>query len=186
MTELGAFCQSRNYGIAHTIATVISGRVRFPNRPDVQELLSMAKAHKFEKVVVTEISRLGRNAADIRYILDALHQHGVSVVFKNLGIESLDNGIPSFGINIILAVYAELTQEEVRTLSERIKSGLEHAKRKGKRIGRPKGTMDSEALLNRYARMVRDLRSGLSIRKTAAIHDVCQATVIKVKKAMAV
>lgn len=184
LTELEEYCSKRNYAITHTIATVISGRVRFPNRPDVQELLLKAKLGLFNKIVVTEISRLGRNAADIKYVLDALHQLGVSVVFKNIGIESLDNGVPSFAVNIVLAVYAELTQEEVRTLSERIKSGLEHAKKKGKQIGRPTGLITSEELLARYPSMVRDIKKGLSIRKTAAVHGVCQATVMRVKKAI--
>jgi DNA invertase Pin-like site-specific DNA recombinase len=185
LTELDEYCRNRGYEIAHKIATVISGRVRYVNRPDVQDLLLMAKSGLFSKVIVTETSRLGRNAADIKFILDTLHSYGVSVVFKNLGIESLDNGVPSFAINIILAVYAELAQEEVRTLSERIKSGLEHAKKKGKQIGRPTGLISPEELLSRYPSMVRDIKKGLSVRKTAAVHGVCQATVMRVKKAMA-
>ena len=185
LTELDEYCRNRSYEIAHRIATVISGRVRYINRPDVQELLLMAKSGTFTKVVVTEISRLGRNAADIKFILDTLHSHGVSVVFKNLGIESLDNGVPTFAVNIILAVYAEMAQEECNNISSRIKSGLEHAKKKGKQIGRPTGLIKPDELLSRYPSMVRDIKKGLSIRKTAAVHGVCQATVMRVKKAMA-
>lgn len=154
------------------------------NRPDVQELLRLAKASAFDKVVITEISRLGRNAADLKYIIEMLHSYGVSIVFKNLGIESMDNGVPSFAIALLLAIHAEITQEEVRTLSSRIKSGLDHARKKGKRIGRPEGLMTNDELLKRYPGMVRDIKAGISVRKTAAIHDVCQTTVMKVKRAI--
>jgi DNA invertase Pin-like site-specific DNA recombinase len=89
---------------------------------------------------VTEISRIGRNARDIRNTIDLLHRKKIAVVFKNLGVlESLDEiGNESFMTNIIDGIYSELTQEEKRILSERIRSGFAEARKKG-RLGRPLG-----------------------------------------------
>lgn len=107
-------------------------------------------------------------------------------MFKSLGgIESLDeNCQETFVTNVIIGIYAELAQEEKKILSERIRSGLEHAKKKGKRLGRPEGLEGSEELLKRYPGLAKDVKAGLSLRKCAKVHSVSRCTVIKVKRAI--
>ncbi|MGP8216899.1 MAG: recombinase family protein [Bacteroidia bacterium] len=182
--ELTQYCESKNYTITKTIATKISGVKKNEERPDVQELFQAAKAQQFDKVIVSEISRIGRNAREIRNTINYLHDKGINIVFRNLGVESLDeNGNESFVTNIIIAIYSELAQEEKRILSERIKSGLISAKKNGKHIGRPNDTKeDVKQVLKKYPKLVADLRSGLSIRKAERLHEVSRGTVIKVKR----
>jgi DNA invertase Pin-like site-specific DNA recombinase len=183
--ELTQYCESRNYTITKTIATKISGVKKNEERPDVQELFQAAKDGQFDKVVVSEVSRIGRNAREIRSTINYLHDKGISIVFKNLGgLESLDdNGNESFVTNIIIAIYSELAQEEKRILSERIKSGLVSAKAKGKHIGRPSDTKeDREKIIKKYPKLITDLSNGLSIRKAERLHNISRGTVIKVKR----
>jgi DNA invertase Pin-like site-specific DNA recombinase len=150
---------------------------------DVQELLEKARQGLFNKVVVTEISRIGRNARDIQLIIDSLHEYGVSVVFKNLGgIESLENGKTSFVVNIIIAIYAEAAEEDLRLLSDRIKSGLTHARSKGKKLGRPKGVESANDLIKKYPKLIKDIEAGESLTRCQLLHDVSRTTVVKVKK----
>jgi DNA invertase Pin-like site-specific DNA recombinase len=137
----------------------------------------------FTKVVVTEISRIGRNAKDIQLTIDTLHSFGVSVLFKNLGgMESLENGTTSFVINIIIAIYAEMAEEDLRLLSNRIKSGLAHTKAKGTRLGRPQGAMTVKEVLKRYPKLIKDIESGESLTRCQLLHNVSRTTVVKVKK----
>lgn len=186
--ELKDFCNSRNWEATKVIASQVSGRRTKEERKDLQELLNGAEAGLYQKVVVSEISRLGRVSKIIRQSIDSLHEYGVSVVFKNLsGMESLDDkGEESFIVNVIIAIYSELSAEESRILSARIKSGLQFAKEhKNVRLGRPDGTTKSqEKLLKEYSKLAKDLRSGLSLHKCMKIHNVCKNTVIKVKKAL--
>jgi len=166
-----------------TIATKITGSKTREDRPDLIELLIASRKKMFDKVLVTEISRIGRNAKDIRNTIDQLHSNRVGVIFKNLSLESLDEkGEETFVTNIIISIYAEMAQEEKKILVSRIKSGILSAKAKGKRLGRPVGTEDKATLLKKYPRLVIDLRSGLSLRKLMKIHAVSKGTVIKVKK----
>lgn len=73
---------------------------------------------------------------------------------------------------------------ETERLSERILSGLEQARRKGKRLGRPPGsTKDDGQLLQQYAAVVKDLKKGLSIRQVAVLREVSTDTVQRVKRA---
>lgn len=149
---------------------------------------SPAKQRKFDKVLVTEISRIGRNVKDIRNTIDYLHKLKIPIIFKNLGgLESIDeNGNESFVTNIIIAIYSELAQEEKRILSERVKSGLENARKKGKIIGREKGTVkDRDKLLKQYKNLANDLKNGFSLKRCVKLHGVSKNTVIKVKKIVA-
>lgn len=182
--ELTEFCLQKNYEVAETIATKITGTKTFNDRTDLQQLFDLAVKKKFDKVVVSEISRIGRNAKDIRNTIDYLHSKRISIVFRNLGgLESLDDrGQESFVTNIIIAIYSELAQEEKRILSERIKSGLANAKHKGKQIGRPQGRQDAETLLKKYPRLAADLRKGFSLTQCQKLHDVSRNTAIKVKR----
>lgn len=183
MLELNTFCKSQGYTVVKTIATKITGSKTQNERPDLLELLLSAKTKQFDKVLVTEISRIGRNAKDIRNTIDQLHSNKIGIIFKNLGVESLnEDGQESFVTNIIIAIYAEMAQEEKRILVDRIKSGLVAAKAKGKQLGRPEGKENKNTLLKKYPRLIADLRTGLSIRKAMKLHDISKGTVIKVKK----
>ena len=182
--ELNVFCRQKNLEVAETIATKITGTKTFQDREDLQLLFKSAASKKFDKVVVSEISRIGRNAKDIRNTIDYLHSKKIAIVFRNLGgLESLDDhGNESFVTNIIIAIYSELAQEEKRILSERIKSGLFNAKHKGKQIGRPEGKQEDEVLLKKYSRLAADLKKGLSLSQCQKLHDVSRNTAIKVKR----
>lgn len=181
--ELNNYCRSHGYSVVKTIATKITGSKTEKDRPDLLELLSSSKKKQYDKVIVTEISRIGRNAKDIRNTIDKLHENKIGIVFKNLGVESInEDGEESFVTNIIIAIYSELAQEEKRILVERIKSGISSAKAKGKQLGRPRGQEEKRTLLKKYPRLIVDLQKGLSIRKTVKVHGVSKGTVIKLKK----
>jgi len=182
--ELNEFCKQKNLKVAETIATKITGTKTFQDREDLQRLFKSAATNSFDKVVVSEVSRIGRNAKDIRHTIDYLHSKKIAIVFRNLGgMESLDDkGNESFVTNIIIAIYSELAQEEKRILSDRIKSGLVSARHKGKRIGRPEGKQDAGTLLKKYSRLAADLRKGLSLTQCQKLHGVSRNTAIKVKR----
>ncbi len=184
ISDLTEYCQQKGYMITKVITTKITGTKTLADRQDLQELLTAANQNEFQKVIVTEISRIGRNARDIRNTIDQLHRKKIAVVFKNLGgLESIDeSGNESFVTNIIIAIYSELAQEEKRILSERIKSGLAEARRKGKRMGRPEGVADISDLKKKYAKLISDLQKGNSLTECCKLHSVSRNTVIKIKK----
>ncbi|AMM52437.1 hypothetical protein TH61_16295 [Rufibacter sp. DG15C] len=185
LDELQQFCTANNYEIVETIANNISGRTG-NKRPDLDHLFKQSKVGRFKKVIVTSVERLGRDAKMIRRTIDFLHEHKISVVFKNQNFESLDyNGEETFVTNILISVYAELSMEDNKQRSAKIKSGLAHAVKKGKIIGRPKGwKKENDVLLKEYAKLVRDLNQGLSLNQCAKLHGIAKNTIIKVKRAM--
>ena len=98
----------------------------------------------------------------------------------------LANGKRNPSAAIMLAILAETARSEIETLVERIKSGLAEAKRKGKVLGRPKGTSEPlAAFLERHKDIVRKIRVGHSIRNCAKITGKGISTVQRVKLALA-
>ena len=186
INDLEAFCKQKGFTVVKIIATKISGAAK--DREDLKELFITAGKKMYDKVVVSEVSRLGRNARDLRETVYRLHEKKIPVVFQNLGgMESLDErGQETFVTNVILSIYAELSQEERRLLSERVRSGLATAKLKGKKLGRPEGKEDNKALLKKYAKLAGDLNRGLSLTECQKIHGVARNTVIKVKRVVSV
>ena len=184
LIELTDFCKRSKFNIVRTISGKLSGTKN--HRPDLIELLQAAKNKEFKKVLVTELSRLGRKAKEIRDTIDRLHEQKISVVFKNFGgLESLDKDKKeTFVTNIIISIYAELAQEEGRMISERTRSGLAAARKRGATLGRPKRKESRKAFLQKYPRLIRDLKNGLTLRKCSKLHELSRNTVIKVKKAI--
>ncbi|WP_299823670.1 recombinase family protein [uncultured Pontibacter sp.] len=186
LEELKQYCFSKNYEIVETIANNISGRTG-NKRPDLEHLFILAKKANFRKVIVTSVERLGRDARMIRKTIDFLHERKISIVFKNQNFESLDeDGEETFVTNILISVYAEVSMEDNKQRSAKIRSGMAHAIKKGKVVGRPPGwRKDNDKLLKEYPKLVRDLKQGLSLNQCTKLHGIAKNTVIKIKKAMA-
>ena len=108
LIELTSFCKEKKFKIVRTISSKISATKTGSERPDLIELFEVARRKEFKKVLVTEISRLGRKAKDIRNTIDRLHEQKISIVFKNFGgLESLDeNNNETFVTNIIISIHA--------------------------------------------------------------------------------
>jgi DNA invertase Pin-like site-specific DNA recombinase len=70
----------------------------------------------------------------------------------------------------MLALLSEIALAETETLRERIVSGLEEAKRKGVKLGRPEGTAIPDAeFLKKHRDIVRLSKEGHAIRNAAKI-----------------
>jgi DNA invertase Pin-like site-specific DNA recombinase len=77
-----------------------------------------------------------------------------------------------------------MARAERETLSERIKSGLEEAKRKGRKLGRRPGAAHTKKeFLAKHSDIVRRLKEGHSVRNTAKITGKGISTVQRVKAA---
>jgi DNA invertase Pin-like site-specific DNA recombinase len=81
----------------------------------------------------------------------------------------------------MFSLLAEMARAERETIVERIRSGLDEARRKGVKLGRPVGKDDPAALLERHKDVVKQLRAGQSIRNTAAITGKGVSTVQRIR-----
>lgn len=186
VNDLRDLCAKQSWTVVATITEHVSGAKKNSERVGVQQLFDLAQRRSIDKVVVTEISRVGRNVSESVQIIDQLTASGVSLYIQNIGMETLlADGKPNFMFKPILLTLVGFAEMERELLRERIRSGLETAKRKGKKLGRPTGiTQTTDDVLAKYPAVVRQLRSGQSIRNVAKICDVSPNTVQRVKLAI--
>lgn len=99
------------------------------DRPKFQKLLR--KLRSGDQLIVREVSRIGRNAAEVLVVSEDLKSRDVSLVTDNLGID-----VTTPAGNMVLTVLAGAAQMEKELLLERQAIGIARAKREGKYIGR--------------------------------------------------
>lgn len=184
--DLTKIAKVKNWDVVDIITEKISGAADSNKRDGVKQLIAGAKSGRYNKIMISEISRLGRNTIDTLNILNELNQLKVSVYVHDLNIETLDkDGKVNFQAEMLCHMLALYSKRERENLIFRIKSGLEYARQNGSILGRPVGSNeDSEKFLKKHKDVINTLRLGLSIRKTAKLHEVSTTTVQKIKKAM--
>ncbi|HEY7001944.1 MAG TPA: recombinase family protein [Candidatus Udaeobacter sp.] len=187
ISDLTQYAVQKGYNVVEICQETVSGRADENEREGLSRAKELAISGAVKKVLVHEISRLARKSSIVHRFVETLEECGVSLYWHQQGFETLlENGKRNPSASIMLAILAETARSEIETLVERIKSGLAEARRKGKLLGRPKGScMQSTAFLERHRDVVRHLRAGQSIRNCAKITGKGNSTVQRVKVALA-
>ena len=94
------------------------------------------KLKENDTLVVTELSRLGRNMLEILNLIEKFNSKNIKLIFINQPELSTDNSALS---NLLISIYGYFAQTEREIISERTKQGLAVARTKGKVLGRQKG-----------------------------------------------
>lgn len=187
VSELLAHAEAKGYEVTEVCREQISGMADESDRHGLHRAEELAREGLVRKILVHEVSRLARRNSVAHAFVEILEELGVSLYWHQQGIETLlPNGKRNPAAAIMFALLAEMARAERETLSERIRSGLDEARRKGKRIGRPKGSkMPVKAFLAKHKDICRRLREGHSVRNTAKITGRGVSTVQRVKAVLA-
>lgn len=188
VNELTNYAQRNDIEIVRVFTDVTSGKSKAKDRKAAKEMFEFIESEKVDTVLVSELSRLGRSAIDVQNNIHTLvYELELNLYIHQQGMNARGlKGKVNSTFKLITDVLANVAQMEREQISERVKSGLQEAKRKGKKLGRPKGsTQDTKQLLSKYPKVQRELRNGLSLRKVSKLCEVSVNTVIKVQKAMA-
>ena len=103
----------------------ISGK-QIKHRKQFQQMMIDAKAKKFGKVVVKDVSRFARNTVDLLQSIRELKSYGVQVDFLNNG-EVMEGGS-----EFILTILGAMAQQESANMSKRVKFGKDITAQKGR------------------------------------------------------
>jgi putative DNA-invertase from lambdoid prophage Rac len=126
---LREYAVRRGWTIALQVKEVGSG---VSERQLREKLLDAARRREIDVVLVWRLDRWGRSVADLLATLQELNHLGVGFVSLT---EALDLTTPAGrAMAALLAVFAEFEREILR---ERVRAGLAHARRNGKKLGRP-------------------------------------------------
>jgi DNA invertase Pin-like site-specific DNA recombinase len=184
LRELERHATRAGYQVVATIAEKLSGSRRSrAKRPDLDQLLTLARSGQVRMVLVTELSRLGRRARETRQVVEELADLKVSVFALNIQLGSLlPDGKPNPIARLVMTVLMEVDEMETERLGQRIRSGQDKAYAAGAQKGRPVGTKENEKKLkDKYPKVVNYLQDGLTVREIATLCACSTNTVLKIK-----
>ena len=139
-------------------------------RPALDQLLADARHRLFDAVLVWRFDRFARST---RHLINALHE------FRHLGIafisfqENLDTSSPMG--EAMFAIIGAMAQLERDIIRERVKAGMNRARSRGKRLGRPQKVFHRD--------QVKKLRAeGLSFRQIGKRLEISPALAVRLSR----
>jgi DNA invertase Pin-like site-specific DNA recombinase len=139
------------------------------------ELLRMIEAlQPGDRLIVSELSRLGRSLSQILQIIERLRQKEVRLVAIKEAIRF--EGRPNLQTKAMIALFGLFAEVERDLIAERTKEGLVAAKARGQRLGRPHGAFSKSKLDNKAGDIRSLLQKRVSKASIARIMDVSPTT----------
>ncbi len=182
VNELTEYASTHGIEIVKVFANKISGAKKNEDRPEILEMIEYVKSNKVDKVLVLEISRLGRNTLEALKVIELLNDEKICLFVKNYNIETLDekgniNPMAQFLCTILL----EVARMERTTIKQRMESGYSNFRNNGGKVGRKEGFKKSaEQMKTEYNEELKLLRKGISLRNVAKITGTSVNTLRKV------
>ncbi len=143
-----------------------------------QQALMFETAAAGDSVITLEVPRLARSTQQLCEIIDTVREKHLRLVI--IGSITLDcrDGKPDPMSEAFLQMAGVFSQLELAMIRARVRSGMENARAKGRRIGRPQMTADSipAAFLRHYPAY----KSGaLNVSELARVCDLSRTTAYK-------
>ena len=182
--DLTQLAVSLNYHVEAVFAEKISGAKKNENRHELMKMVDFVKQQDIDKIMVTELSRLGRDPLQILQTLAILNEHKISLFIQTYNIETLT---PEKEINpmsqFLITILAEIASLERRTIENRLSSGYKNYRMKGGIVGRKKGFRKShDEMKEEYIEEIKMLKKGYSYQHIGQITKTNKNTLSKLKK----
>lgn len=183
LSELRAYADKMGYEVACEFCEKVSGAKMVAEREALSELLAYVEAHKVDKVLIYECSRLSRRAVDFLQVIETLTARKISVYIHQNGLETLlANGQPNPIAQLVLGILAQFNSMERSLIRSRMESGYNHYRNQGGAVGRKTGYRKSaEQMKEQYKEEIKLLRKGYSLRNISAITGTSVNTLRKIK-----
>lgn len=170
--------------VAEVFEEHISGAKRNEERAVLTECINYSVANGVEVVLFSELSRCGRAVWEILETIKTLKDNHINAYFQKEGLSLFGvDGKENPYLAVMVSVLGVCAQMERENIYYRLQSGRKLAIDKGVKMGRKVGSVKSmEQKQAEYAKVIRSLRAGKSVRDTAAICSVSASTVQRIKK----
>ncbi len=143
------------------------------SRPSLDRMMDAVRKRQVDVVLVWRFDRFARSVKHLVLSLEEFNGLGIDFVSYQ---ENLDTSSP-LG-KALFAIIAAMAELERNCIVERVKAGVARARRRGKRLGRPRLSVDHDEILR-----LRD--QGLSQRQIAKEMKISNTSVFRVLKSAA-
>lgn len=184
VADLTQYATTNGMVVAEICEEHISGAVKNEERPVLCECLDYCIANGIHTLLISELSRLGRNVDEVLANVKRCKDNNLNIYFQkeNISIFQADGSKNPF-LNIFVSVLGTCAEMEREAIKFRLDSGLKRYKDAGGKVGRKVGSIKSkEKKQEEYAKVLRCLKQGKSIRDTSVLCGVSVSTVFRVKR----
>jgi len=183
VNELTALSRQNNWIVAATFCEKISGAKKNTERKELSKMIDYLQSNNINMVVVTELSRLGRDTLQVLEVIETFNKLGISLYIQNYHIQTLtEDGKVNPMSQFLITILAEVARMERKTIRERVESGYNNFRANGGKVGRKQGYKKSDAdMKEQYAEEIRLLRKGISLRNISKITGTSINTLRKCK-----
>lgn len=184
VADLNRYAALSGMEVVSTFEEHISGAKKNDERPVLCECLDYCEANNVGTLLLSELSRLGRNVNEVQAAVCRCINIGLNVYFQKeqFSLFTADGKEHPFA-TIFVAVIGTCAQMERENIKFRLNSGRAQYIANGGKLGRKAGSTESpEQVLGKYPAVVKLLRQGkLSMRQIAKVAECSLSTVQKVK-----
>lgn len=175
------YSERNGFLIDEFVSDTITGGMKADHRPNYHTMKEHLRSG--DVLVVSDIDRLGRNADDVIVEIKDLQFRGIRVValdvpFLNDWEKMNDDSLSKMIIDIFVTLKAHIAQQEKEKIHARVMQGLDVAKAKGKKLGRPATGVPKE-----FVKEYNKFRSGeygsISVVQFAKLQGIAVSTFYK-------
>lgn len=185
--DLMKYAEVNGCEVVKTFEEHISGATRNEDRAVLCECLDFCITNKIDTLLISELSRLGRNVDEVLANVKRCKDNHLNIYFQkeNLSLFNSDGSKNPF-LTIFISVLGTCAELERDSIKFRLQSGLRRHIENGGRMGRTIGSTKSrEKKQEEYAKVIKLLKGGQSVRNTAKLCEVGISTVQRIKKEFA-
>lgn len=192
--DLKDYANKNEMTICKTFEEHISGAKKNHERPILQECLTFCVEEKVDVLLLSELSRLGRNVDEVLANIRFAKENHLNIFFQKEGISIYGtDGKENPYLTIMIAVLGTCAQMERESIHYRLQSGRKVYVDKcmaetgksglGRKVGYRKPV---ETKKEEYKEVLKLLKAGYPLRKVAKLTDVSESTVKRLKKEFAI
>ena len=186
--DLMKYAEVNGCEVVKTFEEHISGATRNEDRAVLCECLDFCITNKIDTLLISELSRLGRNVDEVLANVKFCKDNNLNIYFQkeNLSLFNADGSKNPF-LTIFISVLGTCAEMERENIKFRLNSGLRRHIENGGRMGRTIGSTKSrEKKQEEYSKVIKLLKGGQSVRNTAKLCEVGISTVQRIKKEFAI
>lgn len=182
--DLEILAKQRNLKIEKTCEEHISGAKKTQDRPVLKECLDYCFNNNIDILLISELSRLGRNVDDVLANVRLCKEKHLNVYFQKEQLSIFnDDGKEHPFLTIFIAVLGTCAEMERDSIRYRLESGKAQFLARGGKVGRKKGyKKPDEKIQEEYAGVIKMLRKGYPVRMIAKSEGVGISTAMRIKK----
>ena len=181
VNELTMLANANGWSIESVFAEKVSGAKANTERTELLNMISFVEANHINKVLVTELSRLGRDTLQVLEVIEMLNGKGISLYIQNYNVETLTKeGKVNAMSQFLITILAEVARMERKTIRERVESGYKNYRAAGGKVGRKVGYQKSESdMKEQYVEEIKLLKKGYSLRNISKLTGTSINTIRK-------